>query len=97
MAQDDQGIRNVCGQFGFVDGRATGETFVDFGRPQDQRYVRVRVRAADDGAIEVRIDGEMCAAFNDAPQLRVVLNGEHVLDTGTQDVLQPVRPLEPRA
>lgn len=90
MAQNDQGVRNVHGQGRFIDGVATGETFVDFGRPQDNRYVRVRVFAAEDGAIEVRIDGEMCAHFNDAPQMRVVVNGSVLVDSAEDDLPQPL-------
>lgn len=89
MGSRDQGVRGVHGQGRFIDGQATSEVFVYFGKPEHNRYVRVRVAAADDGAIEVRIDGEMCANFNDAPQLRVVINDFVQVDTADQDVPQP--------
>jgi hypothetical protein len=82
MEIDMAEIRNIHGQGRFVDGRATGETFVDFGEVADNRYVRVRVRSSEDGhTIELDIDGEMCAFHNDAPSMKVLINGALVLDT----------------
>lgn len=90
-------VRNVHGQGRFtgsvVDGEvvATGEVFVDFGEPADQRYVRVRVQPDPDGMIVIAIDGEMCEGWNDAPSLRILINGQEILDTadpGTR-VAQP--------
>lgn len=90
-------IRNIHGQGRYIQGDATGETFVDFGEIGDDRYVRVRVRSSEDGhTIEVNIDGEMCAAFNDAPAMEIRINGELILDTSEQDVAQPRRDLPPR-
>lgn len=90
-------IRNVHGRGRFVQGTATGEVFVDFGEPGDNRYVRIRVRPSEDGhLIEVNIDGEMCAHFNDAPAMEVSVNGQLVLDTSETDVPQLRRDLPPR-
>lgn len=85
MAQNSQGIRNVHGQSRFIDGAATIEGFVDYGEPQWGKFVRFRVYPAPDGAIQLEINGDMCASFNDAPQLRIVVNGIKVIDTGDPD------------
>lgn len=91
-------IRNIHGQGRYIHGDATGEVFVDFGEIGDNRYVRFRVRASEDGsAIELDIDGEMCAYTNDAPALEIRVNGAVVLDTSETELPQPRRPLPPHA
>ncbi len=90
-------VRNIHGQSRYGLSEATGEVFVDFGEPGDDRYVRFRVRASEDGhVIQLAIDGEMCAHFNDAPALEVRVNGELLLDTSETDVAQPRRALSLR-
>jgi hypothetical protein len=74
-------VRNIQGQSSYVDGVATGEVFVDFGEIEHNRYVRIRVQPDEDGMIVLAIDGEMCAGFNDAPSMRIVVNGTEILDT----------------
>lgn len=88
-------VRNVHGQGRYIDGTATGEVFVDFGEIRDNRYVRIRVQPDEDGMIVIHIDGEMCAGWNDAPSMKLNINGVTVIDTSTEDVPQPEDPFMP--
>jgi hypothetical protein len=75
-------IRNIHGQGVNRDGEAAGEIYVDFGEITDGRFVKFAVMTGKDGSvIALDIRGEMCDYSNDAPSLRILINGVKALDT----------------
>jgi len=82
-------VRNIHGQGRYIDGVSTGEVFVDFGEIKDNRYVRIAVQPDEDGMIVLTIDGEMCAGVNDAPSMRIVVNGTEIMDTSRMNGTAP--------
>lgn len=84
-------IRNIHGQGRYIDGNTIGEVLVDFGEPWHGRFVRFRVQASENKReIVLHVDGEMCAYFNDAPSLLLVVNGVRVLDSSEEELPQPL-------